>query len=226
MTPNDVIRAVFWSAINGFRIDLLFNARAATRSSPSDKLTQALVRYKNQFNWVNHTYSGEPNNDTSYDWLVNDIQQNISWARANAGSASTRPERAVRSALGLQQPEHAGGDREDRRQVGRRRQLAVPTAAAWGTARACPRYPSNIYYNAATKAQMLDEYNYLYLPPSSGGKCQNSATTTCFSKAATWSEYVDREASTMLRHVLGNDPRPHYVHQANLAGDGTLYASS
>ncbi|MCW2989544.1 MAG: hypothetical protein JWM73_138 [Solirubrobacterales bacterium] len=27
----------------------------------------------------------------------------------------------------------------------------------------------------------------------------------------------------IMRHVLSNDPRPHYVHQSNLAEDGTMY---
>lgn len=27
----------------------------------------------------------------------------------------------------------------------------------------------------------------------------------------------------MMRHVTGNDPRPHYVHQSNLAEDGVMY---
>jgi hypothetical protein len=27
----------------------------------------------------------------------------------------------------------------------------------------------------------------------------------------------------MLRHILANDPRPHYVHQSNLAGERMLY---
>ena len=81
-----------------------------------------------------------------------------------------------------------------------------------------------MYYNVATRAEQLDEYNYLYLPPELGGSCVNTSTTTCFSKPATWSEYVDREASQVLRHVLGNDPRPHYMHQANMAKDGIMYS--
>ena len=38
-----------------------------------------------------------------------------------------------------------------------------------------------------------------------------------------WNGYVNNEATMMLRHILGNDPRPHYVHQSNLAEEGTLY---
>ena len=121
-----------------------------------------------------------------------------------------RPDRAgLRPALGPDQPEHAGGDRpktgvkwlgDDNSRFPQQRQL--------GPALSVPRYPSNIYYNTSTRAEQLDEYNYLYLPPELGGVCQNSSTTTCFSKRATWNEYVDREASQMLRHAARQRPAP------------------
>jgi hypothetical protein len=223
MTSNDVLRAVIWSQVTGTRLDLLFNAEGCDLAGSRDRLTQSLVAYRNYFGWVNHTYSGEPNNDTTYDHVVADIQKNIDWARARR--ISLDPTELVFD-------QHSGFGNPN----------VFPALAAkgikwvgddasrffdqrpWGSALSVPRYPSNIYYNASTRTQMLDEYNYLYLPPSLGGKCENSATTTCFSQTATWNDYVDREASIMLRHVLGNDPRPHYVHQANLAGDGTLYS--
>jgi hypothetical protein len=91
-----------------------------------------------------------------------------------------------------------------------------------GGATTVPRYPSNVYYNVETQAEQLDEYNYIYLPPPAG-KCVNSATNTCRTTPATWAEYVDSEATIMFRHLMGNDPRPHFAHQSNLAGDGVLY---
>ena len=84
-------------------------------------------------------------------------------------------------------------------------------------ARAVPRYPSNVYYNTGTRTQQLDEYNYIYLPPELGGACVNSATNTCRTAAATWQEYVDSEVRIMFGHMMGNDPRPHYFHEANIA---------
>jgi hypothetical protein len=86
-----------------------------------------------------------------------------------------------------------------------------------GRARAVPRYPTNVYYNVATRRQLLDEYNYLYLPPERGGACVLSEVTTCFTEAATWEVFVEREAQLMFTHMMGNDPRPHYFHQTNLA---------
>ncbi|HET6449042.1 MAG TPA: hypothetical protein VFG31_08030 [Conexibacter sp.] len=83
--------------------------------------------------------------------------------------------------------------------------------------RVIPRWPTNVYYNTATQAQQLDEYNYLYLPPELGGACVNSSITTCFSAPASWSDYVRAESDRIFGHMMGNDPRPHYFHQTNLA---------
>jgi hypothetical protein len=89
-----------------------------------------------------------------------------------------------------------------------------------GPARVIPRYPTNVYYNAATQAQLLDEYNWLYLPPALGGSCVGSAVTTCRSAPATWAELVAAESQRILSHAMGNDPRPHYFHQSNIAQSG------
>ena len=44
-----------------------------------------------------------------------------------------------------------------------------------GPAQAIPRYPTNIYYNASTEAQEVDEFNTLYTPVAEGGKCVASS---------------------------------------------------
>jgi hypothetical protein len=85
-----------------------------------------------------------------------------------------------------------------------------------GSAATLPRYPTGIYYNVGTKAEQLDEYNYLNYEVCGGGPA-------CLRAPADWDTYVANEATIVLRHVLGNDPRPHYVHQSNLAEDGTMY---
>ena len=87
-----------------------------------------------------------------------------------------------------------------------------------GTAQVVPRHPINIYYNASTEAQEVDEYNTLYLPPSLGGECVASATTTCESAPATFSQIVSSVVSGMFQNMMGNDPRPSYVHQTNIIG--------
>jgi hypothetical protein len=83
---------------------------------------------------------------------------------------------------------------------------------------AVPRYPSNVYYNVSRQGQQLDEYNWIYVAPANGGGCVPiPQVTTCRTTAATWSDYVTSENTIMFRHLMGNDPRPHFMHQSNLA---------
>jgi hypothetical protein len=106
-----------------------------------------------------------------------------------------------------------------------------------GSALTLPRYPMNVFYNVSTWTDQLSEYDWLYLAPDSSGRgnCVNTATTTCFTSPVTQAQFIDREASNIVRHMVGNDPRPHYAHQTNLMaessnpnvanrGDGILYA--
>ncbi|WP_234332557.1 hypothetical protein [Streptomyces sp. NRRL S-87] len=105
-----------------------------------------------------------------------------------------------------------------------------PVQRAVGQAQTVPRYPMNVYYNTGTAAEMADEYNWIYTSAADGGSgiCENNATSTCLpaplDPATGYATYiVPQEARTALRHVLGNDPRPHYVHQSNLAEERILY---
>jgi hypothetical protein len=83
---------------------------------------------------------------------------------------------------------------------------------------AVPRYPSNVYYNVSRQGQQLDEYNWIYVAPANGGGCVPIPNvTTCRTAPATWAEYVASENTVMFRHLMGNDPRPHFMHQSNLA---------
>ena len=96
---------------------------------------------------------------------------------------------------------------------------------AGGTA--IPRYPTNIYYNVATNAQEVDEYQTLYdLPtcvPINGVTTCNPAGTPF-----TIAQIIASVDQGMFQHMMGNDPRPHYFHQTNLMsqpgqGDGLFY---
>ncbi|OKK19281.1 hypothetical protein AMK16_14175 [Streptomyces sp. CB00455] len=106
-----------------------------------------------------------------------------------------------------------------------------PAQRAVGAALTVPRHPMNVYYNTGTNAEMADEYNWIYAARAAGGSglCEdNPATSTCLPAALDvntgYLQYIaPQEARTALRHVLANDPRPHYVHQSNLAEDRTLY---
>jgi hypothetical protein len=96
--------------------------------------------------------------------------------------------------------------------------LPIGAPFSEGAVQAFPRYPSNVYYNVSKQGQQLDEYNWIYVAPANGGGCVPIAgVTTCRTTPATWAEYVTSENNVMFRHVMGNDPRPHFMHQSNLA---------
>ncbi|MBT2470096.1 hypothetical protein J7E97_20000 [Streptomyces sp. ISL-66] len=106
-----------------------------------------------------------------------------------------------------------------------------PAQRPVGAALTVPRHPMNVYYNTGTNSEMADEYNWIYTSRADGGSgiCEdNPATSTCLpapldANTGYLNHIVPAEARTAMRHVLTNDPRPHYVHQSNLAEDRTLY---
>ncbi|MFH0521418.1 hypothetical protein ACHBTE_30085 [Streptomyces sp. M41] len=106
-----------------------------------------------------------------------------------------------------------------------------PAQRQVGSATTVPRYPMNIFYNAGRAAEQVDEYNWIYTSRAQGGSgiCEdNPATTTCLpaplDTATGYTRHiVPLERQIALGHVLGNDPRPHFIHQSNLAEDRIAY---
>ncbi|MFF1404307.1 hypothetical protein [Streptomyces sp. NPDC058294] len=224
-----------------------------------DPLADQLLKDKAAYRWVNHTYthlflgcvqdtsavpwSCAKNADGTTRWvsrsdISGEISANAGWALSH-GLSVDRSELVTGEHSGLrtlpQQPQDnpnlgpalaADGVRwtasDDSRESGQR--------AVGGSALTVPRYPMNVYYNAGTKAEMADEYNWIYTAEADGGSgvCTDNPASTCLSEPLdTATGFTDRivpaEAHTDLGHVLSNDPRPHYAHQSNLAEDRVLY---
>jgi hypothetical protein len=232
MKPADVTRAANWSAANGIKLDFAFNGAGmddAIADNGSDALSTSLLANRAAFRWINHTYSHLNLNTATQAEIQSEITQNRQFATRNRISISgnelvTGEHSGLGSYLGILPT----GTPLNPALLPALRNTGIawlgddasvkPAQRAIGVSLTIPRYPSNIYYNVGTRAEQLDEYNWIYF-----GNCVNTAVTTCLTKPATWDEYVNSEASIMLRHLLGNDPRPHYMHQANLAEDGTFY---
>ena len=88
-----------------------------------------------------------------------------------------------------------------------------------------PRHPTSLCFDACTREAQLEEYDELAGDERDRARRSgrsDGATLVVVVPTTSWTGFIDREAATMLEHVLGNDPRPHYVHQANLAGDRML----
>ncbi|MFG2333729.1 hypothetical protein ACGFMM_29525 [Streptomyces sp. NPDC048604] len=105
-----------------------------------------------------------------------------------------------------------------------------PAQRTVGGAKTVPRHPMNVYYNVGTAAEMTDEYNWIYTSRADGGSgiCESNPSSTCLpaplDPATGYARYiVPQEARIALSHVVANDPRPHYVHQSNLAEERLLY---
>ena len=87
-----------------------------------------------------------------------------------------------------------------------------------GTAQVAPRHPINIFYNAATNAQELDEYNTLYDADYPDSQCHSTSTTTCATTPFTFAQVVNQVVSGMFQNMLSNNPEVSYVHQTNIMG--------
>lgn len=263
MTAADVDYATAWQARQGVTFDLAYNAVGSVdqreQNNGVDELADKLIADRNQFRWINHTYSHPflgceqdttvvpwrcaTNPDGSTKWvsrteIAGEISANRVWGQTN-GLPLQNDELITGEHSGLkvlpQQPEDnpnlalaladngidwIGSDYSRdpaQRQVG-----AVTTV---------PRYPVNVFYNAGRVAEQVDEYNWIYTSRAQGGSgiCEdNPATTTCLAAPLdTTTGYSDQivpqETRTALGHVMSNDPKPHFIHQSNLAEDRIVY---
>ena len=91
-----------------------------------------------------------------------------------------------------------------------------------------PRHPINIFYNTATKAEAVDEYNWIFTAAASGGS--GICTANGFQCIAPVdpntgfdSTIVPNNTKQAMQYILANDPRPTYAHVTNLTGDQILY---
>jgi hypothetical protein len=75
------------------------------------------------------------------------------------------------------------------------------------SAQVVPRHPVNIYYNAGTDAQELDEYQTLY--PAGSFACPS---------VCNFRDVISQVVSGLFSTTMNNDPRPSYVHQTNIIG--------
>jgi hypothetical protein len=226
MTAADVSRLVAWQNTSGIKLDMVFNGSGSDdfkldTLQATDPLLDAFLAAKSQFHWINHTYTHQQLDLATQAELNSEIGTNITWGLSQA-LPMDRSELVSGEHSGLHNPLMAGTlDALGVKWIAADNSRE-PAPYAIGGATTVPRYPSNVYYNVESQAEQLDEYNYIYLPPPAG-KCVNSATNTCRTTAATWAQYVDSEATIMFRHLMANDPRPHFAHQSNLTGDGVLY---
>jgi hypothetical protein len=257
MTPSDVDQMLAWQQSSGLKLDMAFNGGGSVEAGATDPLTTKVVANRNQIRFINHTYQHPylgcvqdftvvpwqcaKNPDGTTQWVSKaDIQaqitQNVTWGRQN-GLPLDATELITGEHSGLKSLPQMPADNPN---------LAPALTGAGikhlasdasresssrivGPSRTVPRYPMNIYYNVATAAEEVDEYNWIYTSKADGGSgiCENNPTSTCITPlggAAAFTSYiVPIESRIALGHVVSTDPRPHYAHQSNLTEDRILY---
>ena len=201
MTPADVDRAVAWQQQHGFTLDMLYNAATSDQliaDTGSDPLTAAMLAAKDQFRWMNHTYThefmgcqqdfsvipwrcatdpatGQPIY-ASQAFLDSEIAKNIAWATTNG--VTIRADELVAG-------EHSGTKILPQQPDDNPNFVAALTAQniKWlgmdasrepaqrgvGSALGVPRHPINVFYNVANPEEEVSEYNWIYTSVADGG---------------------------------------------------------
>ncbi|MDQ1044831.1 hypothetical protein [Streptomyces sp. V4I2] len=202
MTAADAQYAARWQQEHGFTLDMVYNAGSGeewkSEHGGSDPLTDQLLADKEQYRWINHTYTHQ------YLGCVQDTST-VPWSCAKNADGSTRYlSRADISAeisanynwgltqgLPMDRSELVTGEHSGLRTLPQQPDdnpnlagALADNGIAWtasdnsreaeqrpvGTStRTVPRYPMNVYYNVGTDAEMADEYNWIYASAADGG---------------------------------------------------------
>jgi hypothetical protein len=83
-----------------------------------------------------------------------------------------------------------------------------------------PRYPVNVYVNATTPAENVDEYNWIYHDRYVAQGQDPSTIPGAITETKTYDQLLAWEADTAVSHMLSGKAWPHYFHQSNLRNYG------
>jgi hypothetical protein len=83
-----------------------------------------------------------------------------------------------------------------------------------------PRYPTNIFYNASTPAENVDEYNWIYHERYVAQGQDPCTIPGAICQPLTYEQLLEVEAETTVTHMLSGRAWPHYFHQSNLRDYG------
>ncbi|MDT7713532.1 MAG: hypothetical protein QOG46_2356, partial [Pseudonocardiales bacterium] len=201
MTPADVDRLVAFQSANAVKLNMLFNANGINDSSgvtsdrvdpaqiAADPFATAILGRKDQFNWINHTWShaslGSPNPEVPATATIrSEISRNVAFAAANGLSVANPLGQGSFDPTELVTGEHSGIGTSKATALGPVVGASPNMAAALnaegvtsvgadnsrevaqrrvGNAYTLPRYPMNVFYNVSSWADQLDEYDWIYL---------------------------------------------------------------
>jgi hypothetical protein len=162
--------------------------------------------------WINHTFTHPDLDDRSLGDIGREIAQNVRWAR-DTGVPLDRTELVTGEHSGLRNPNMPAALRQTGIRWIASDASREPEQRRIGPALTVPRWPPNVFYDAATRREQVDQYNYRYAEACRGDACRPRVD---------WPGYLRIESTRLLQLLLDNDPRPLYAHQSNLAEDRLL----
>jgi hypothetical protein len=256
MTPADVDFLVAWQDRQGMKLDLAFHAGSYVDrldDVEARSMGARLIANKRALRWINHTYNREFM-DCTPDFsgrCAIDVAGQVAWISPTTirDAISKNLAFATSSQLQLDASELITGDHTGLRRPGsdagdNPNLLSVlgELKVAWvgvnasaerdqrvliGETRTVPRYPTNLFYNVATKVEEAQVYNWVYTSRLDGGSGVCDPRGNCLKRIDLGTGFdtviAPRETRIALLHVLANDPRPHYVSQSSLTEDRILY---
>ncbi|HEX2696258.1 MAG TPA: hypothetical protein VHM28_01030, partial [Anaerolineales bacterium] len=206
------------STTRNFILTHAFVGEGTTGIYNPDTLTPKAQANQSAFNWVNHTYTHQNLDNTSYDATTSELTQNNQIAQqmgftnisvknlitpdisglSNANAMKAMYDAGVRyvvsdtSRAGMNNPSP---------NIGIYNQLQPAILEI-------PRYPNNLFYNVSAPAEWLGEYNCFY--------------ASFWGHNVTYPELLDKESDVLVHYVLQGNMDPWMFHQPNLrAYDGT-----
>lgn len=100
---------------------------------------------------------------------------------------------------------------------------------AIGSATTVPRHPIDLDYNTPTARQVVSLFNWKHTSKADGGsgRCERTPDDPCVAPLPLDTGFTDSilptEAEKIFQHMITDDARPHFVHQANLTDERLLY---
>ena len=223
MTGADLTALANWqnglrsssTTANGIMTEWAFVGEGASGEYNPDTLTSAVLTLQGQFRWVNHTYTHQ-NLDAPLTaaQTLNELAQNDAVATNQLHLSNYSKDAFINPDIsGLYNPEAQQGLAT----FGIKYEISDTSRPGWNNPSPnagfysvyqpslliIPRRPTNLFYNLATPAQWVSEYNCYYGPT---GTCAGGAWRF-WDHNLTYAEILDKESDMMLQYMLKWDIR-------------------
>ncbi|MCJ8351046.1 hypothetical protein [Moritella sp.] len=212
--------------------------------STNEPLTDAIVRHKDSFRFLNHTFSHRDmykSSRATYNIAFQEINDNIGvWQRLGFPEFTTATQTLVTgnhsgledsegsnqaSSIFVDYPEGRNpalfesmmdlGIRYMASDISRPNQ-DIPSYVPETNILLLPRYPTSLFYNVTTPEELTDEYNYIFYERHIDAGDNPCTISGAICQPRSYNEILAAEAQTTFRHMLTFRPWPHYFHATNL----------